>query len=45
VATICATQVDGQAFFCIPNRPSESHARERSTTDIVSVVKEIVTAR
>jgi hypothetical protein len=45
VATICATQVDGQAFFCIPNRSSESHASERSTTAIASVVKEIVTAR
>jgi hypothetical protein len=45
VATLCAAQVDGQTFFCIPNRPSESHARERSTTAIVSIVKGIVTAR
>jgi hypothetical protein len=29
VAPLCATQVEGQAFLCIPDIPSESNARER----------------
>jgi hypothetical protein len=45
IAPLCAAQVDGQAFFCIPDRPSEVHARERSTTAIVTFVKGVVTAR
>jgi hypothetical protein len=36
VAPLCAAQVLGQAFFYIPNRPSDAHAKERSTTAIVT---------
>jgi hypothetical protein len=45
IAPLCAAQMNGQAFFCIPDRPSEVHARERSTTAIVTIVKGVVTAR
>jgi hypothetical protein len=37
--------VEGQAFFCIPDGPSEIHTRERSTTAIVTIVKGVVLAR
>jgi hypothetical protein len=45
VAPLCATQVPGQAFFCIPDRPSESNARERINIDVVNVVKGVVTSK
>jgi hypothetical protein len=32
-------------FFCIPDRPLEIHATERSTIAIVTIVKGVVTAR
>jgi hypothetical protein len=35
VAPLCATQVDGQAFFLIPSRSCEVNARERVNTSIV----------
>jgi hypothetical protein len=45
VAPLCAIQVEGQAFFCIPDRPSESNARERMNTTIVTVLKGNVSAK
>jgi hypothetical protein len=45
VAPLCATQVDGQAFFYIPNRPSEANARERVNTTIVTLLKGDVSAK
>jgi hypothetical protein len=39
VAPLCATQAEGQAFFCIPNRPSQNNSMERATTAIVTVLK------
>jgi hypothetical protein len=45
IAPICAAQIEGQAFFCIPDRPSEAHARERYTTVVVTVLKGVVTTR
>jgi hypothetical protein len=42
---ICATHVPGQALFCIPDRPSDSNARERVNTTIVKVVKGVVTSK
>jgi hypothetical protein len=35
VAPLCATQVDGQAFFLIPSRSCEVNARERVNTSVV----------
>jgi hypothetical protein len=45
IAPLCATQVHGQAFFCIPDRPNEANARERVNTAIVTILKEFVTAK
>jgi hypothetical protein len=45
VATLCATQVEGMAFFCSPNRPSQNHAKERVNTAIVTVLKGSITAK
>jgi hypothetical protein len=39
IAPICAAQVEGHAFFCIPDRSSEAHVRERATTVVVTVLK------
>jgi hypothetical protein len=45
IAPICAAQIEGQTFFCILDRPSEAHARERYTTVVVTVLKGVVTTR
>jgi hypothetical protein len=45
VAPLCATQVPEQAFFCIPDRPSESNVRERINTVVVNVLKGMVTSK
>jgi hypothetical protein len=45
IAPLCATQVLGQAFFCIPDRPSESNARQRVNTTVVKVVKGVVPSK
>jgi hypothetical protein len=45
IASLCATQVDGLAFLCIPDCPSEVHARERATTVVVTMLKGMVTRR
>jgi hypothetical protein len=45
IAPLCATQVEGQGFLCIPDCPSETHARERATTAVVIVLKGVVTPR
>jgi hypothetical protein len=45
VARLCATQVPGQAFFVIPNCPTEMNARERINTTVVNVLKGNVTSR
>jgi hypothetical protein len=45
IASLCATQVDGLAFLCIPDCPSEVHARERATTVVVTMLKGMVTTR
>ncbi|TVU05367.1 hypothetical protein EJB05_48526, partial [Eragrostis curvula] len=45
VAPLCATQVEGQSFFCIPDCPSDNTLKERSNTAIVTVVSGEVTAR
>jgi hypothetical protein len=39
VVSLCATQVDGQAFFLIPDRPSQIQSKERTTTAIITVLK------
>jgi hypothetical protein len=44
IAPLCATQVAGQGFFLIPDCPSESNARERVNTTVVTVVKDTITA-
>ncbi|TVU43075.1 hypothetical protein EJB05_09511, partial [Eragrostis curvula] len=45
VAPLCATQVEGQAFFCIPDCPSDVNLKERSTTALITVMSGNVTAR
>jgi hypothetical protein len=45
VATLCAAQVEGLAFFCIPNRPSMIHSRERVNTAIITVLKGSISAK
>jgi hypothetical protein len=45
VASLCATQVDGQAFFLIPDRPSQIQSKERTTTAIITVLKGEVNAK
>ncbi|TVU24463.1 hypothetical protein EJB05_26904, partial [Eragrostis curvula] len=45
VAPLCATQVEGQAFFSIPDCPSEQNAKERANTAIITVVSGKVNAR
>jgi hypothetical protein len=45
IAPLCVAQVDGQAFFFIPDRPSEVHVRERATIAIVTILKGVVTTR
>jgi hypothetical protein len=37
ITYLCATQSPGQAFFAIPDRPSETNAMERVNTAIRSV--------
>jgi hypothetical protein len=39
VAPLCVTQVLGHAFFCIPDIPSETNAKERVNIDVVNVLK------
>jgi hypothetical protein len=45
VATLCATQVEGLAFFCIPNRPSLNHSKERVNTTIITMIKGSIIAK
>jgi hypothetical protein len=45
IAPLCATQAEGQAFLCIPDRPLESNARERVNTVIITVIKGTVTSK
>jgi hypothetical protein len=45
IAPLCATQVLGQAFLCIPSIPNEANARERVNTGVVTVLKGNVTAK
>jgi hypothetical protein len=45
IAPLCATQVEGQAFLCILDRPLESNARERVNTVIITVIKGTVTSK
>jgi hypothetical protein len=45
ITTLCAAHLDGHAFFLIPERPFEVHAKERSTMAVVTIVKGVVTAR
>ncbi|TVU44513.1 hypothetical protein EJB05_03957, partial [Eragrostis curvula] len=45
VAPLCATQVEGQSFFCIPDCPSDINLKERSTTAIITEVSGSVNAR
>jgi hypothetical protein len=45
IAPICAAQLDGEAFFCIPDRQSEVHAKERATIVVVTILKVVVSAR
>jgi hypothetical protein len=45
ITPLCATQVPGHAFFCIPDRPNEVNAREKVNTAIVIVLKESVSAK
>jgi hypothetical protein len=45
VASLCATQVEWQAFLCIPVCPSKIHVRDRETTAVVTVIKGAVTSR
>jgi hypothetical protein len=45
VASLRATQVEGMAFICIPNMPSQNHAKERANTVIVTVLKGSITAK
>ncbi|TVU01395.1 hypothetical protein EJB05_53164, partial [Eragrostis curvula] len=45
VAPMCATQVEGQGFFCIPDCPSDINLKERSITALITVVSGSVTSR
>lgn len=45
ITPLCATQSEGQAFFCIPDHPSELCVRERMNTAIITVVSGTVTAK
>ncbi|TVU30204.1 hypothetical protein EJB05_21814, partial [Eragrostis curvula] len=45
VAPLCATQVERQSFFSIPDCPSDINLKERSTTAIVTVISGQVDAR
>jgi hypothetical protein len=45
IPPICAAQLESQAFFCIPDRPSEVHARESVTTVVVIVLNGVVSTR
>jgi hypothetical protein len=45
IASLCATQSDGQAFFVIPRCPSEVNAHERINIVVVTVLKGEVTAK
>jgi hypothetical protein len=45
IAPLCAGQIEGHAFFYISNRPSETNARERANTGVVTVLKGVVIAR
>jgi hypothetical protein len=45
VATLCATQVEGSTFFCIPYIPSLNHSKERVNMSIITVIKGSVTAK
>jgi hypothetical protein len=45
IASLCATQSDGQTFFVIPRCPSEVNARERINTAVVTILKGEVTAK
>jgi hypothetical protein len=45
VSILCATQVEGQGFLCIPDIPSEQNARERINTIVVTMIKGVVTTK
>lgn len=45
VAPLCATQVEGQSFFCIPDCPSDVNLKERSSTAIIRVISGSVSAK
>jgi hypothetical protein len=45
VAPLCVTQAEGQAFFCIPDRPSQNNSKERANTAIVTILKGSVTSK
>lgn len=45
IAPLCATQSEGQAFFCIPDHPSTQNVRERMNTAVITVVSGQVTAK
>jgi hypothetical protein len=39
IAPLCFTQIPGQGFFLIPDRPSETNAHERVNIAVVTIVK------
>jgi hypothetical protein len=45
IAPLCATQVPGQGFFLIPDRPSKTNVHERINTAVVTVLKGSVTSK
>lgn len=45
VAPLCATQVEGQAFFYMPDHLSEQHVREKMNISIVTVMSGYATAK
>lgn len=45
VAPLCASQVEGQTFFCILDHPSEQYVKEKMNTALVTVVSGSVTAK
>jgi hypothetical protein len=45
IAPLCATQVPDQGFFLILDCPSESNARERVNTTLVTMVKGSISAK
>lgn len=45
VAPLCATQVEGQSFFCIPDCPSDINLKERASTAVIKVLSGNVSAK